>query len=66
MNKYQQWWDSLSPQMREYLKNQPIWYDRDLYKAMAVGAVMGFLLGVMLGYAWAWQPALKTLSWVTG
>jgi len=66
MNKYQRWWDSLSPQMREYLKNQPIWYDRDLYKAMAVGAVMGFLVGVLLGYEWAWQPAIKTLAPLVG
>jgi hypothetical protein len=47
MGKYQQWWDSLSPQMQQYLRSQPIWHDRDLYKAMAVGVVIGFILGLL-------------------
>lgn len=45
MNKWDQWWDGLSPQMREYLNSQPVWHDRDLYKALAVGIIIGFTLG---------------------
>ena len=49
MGKYQKWWDSLSPQMQSYLEAQPIWHDRDLYKALAVGLIIGFALGCMTG-----------------
>lgn len=48
MSKYQAWWDSLSPQMQEYLKKQPVWHDRDLYKAFAFGLLFGILIGVAL------------------
>lgn len=48
MNKYQQWWDSLSPQMQTYLKAQPVWHDRDLYKSLLTGIVIGFVLGVVI------------------
>ena len=47
MGKYQAWWDSLSPQMQQYLKNQPVWHDRDLFKAALVGACIGFIIGLM-------------------
>ncbi len=47
MNKYQEWWDSLSPQMQDYLKAQPVWHDRDLFKAVLYGAVIGFLIGLL-------------------
>lgn len=59
MNKYKDWWDSLSPQTQEYLKRQPIWHDRDLYKAAIIGSIIGFLIGVIVGYEWAWQPAVQ-------
>jgi hypothetical protein len=49
-NKWEAWWDSLSPQMKTYLQNQPVWHDRDLYKAMAWGGLLGFLLGLVVGY----------------
>lgn len=48
MNKYQAWWDSLSPQMQEYLKRQPVWHDRDLYKAFAFGIFFGILIGLCM------------------
>ena len=48
MGKYQAWWESLTPQMQEYLKAQPVWHDRDLYKAMAIGVIIGFVLGAII------------------
>ncbi len=48
MSKYQAWWDSLSPQMQEYLKRQPIWHDRDLYKAFGTGIVIGMVIGLCM------------------
>jgi hypothetical protein len=46
MGKWESWFDSLSPHTQEYLKNQPLWHDRDLFKALAVGLVLGFLIGL--------------------
>lgn len=47
-NKWEAWWNSLSPQMQTYLKAQPVWHDRDLYKAFAFGIMIGILVGVIL------------------
>ncbi len=47
-SKYQAWWDSLSPQMQEYLKKQPVWHDKDLYKAFAIGIVVGVVVGLCM------------------
>jgi hypothetical protein len=48
MNKWDAWWNSLSPTTQEYLKAQPLWHDIDLAKAFAVGALIGFVIGVIL------------------
>ena len=45
MNKWDAWWDSLSPSTREYLKTQAVWHDSDMFKAAAFGAVIGFVFG---------------------
>lgn len=66
MNKWDAWWDSLSPQMQEYLKKQPIWHDKDLYKAMAIAGVIGFVVGVIVGYEWAWRPVVQTFKPLIG
>jgi ElaB/YqjD/DUF883 family membrane-anchored ribosome-binding protein len=66
MNKYEKWWNSLSPQTQEYLKRQPIWHDKDLYKAMAIGAVIGFVVGLLVGFEWAWRPAVQTFRPLVG
>ena len=48
MSKWTEWYDSLSPSTKEYLKNQPIWHDSDLLKAGLFGAVIGIIIGVIL------------------
>jgi hypothetical protein len=45
MNKWTQWYDSLSPSTREYLQDRAIWTDRDLAKF----AVIAFLAGIVVG-----------------
>jgi hypothetical protein len=45
MNKWESWWDSLSPSTQAYLKTQPLWHDVDLFKAFALGALIGFFIG---------------------
>lgn len=66
MTKYDRWWDSLTPQMQEYLKKQPIWHDQDLYKALGVGIVIGFVAGVIIGFEWGWQPVIQTFRPLIG
>lgn len=46
-SKWQVWWDALPEQHKVYLSSQPLWYDKDLYKAMAWGVLLGFLFGLM-------------------
>lgn len=45
MNKWTQWYDSLSPATQEYLRGRAIWTDRDLAKF----AMLAFVLGVIVG-----------------
>jgi hypothetical protein len=48
MNKWQQWYDSLSPSTKEYLKTQAIWTDLDLAKWTGFAFVIGLILGYIL------------------
>ena len=45
-SKYQDWYDSLPESTKIYLKNQPLWYDRDMFKAFCVGVLCGILIGL--------------------
>jgi len=47
-NKWEVWWDSLSPQMQTYLKNRPVWHDKDMFKAFAWGIFFGVLIGLCM------------------
>ena len=55
-SKYQDWWDTLPEHTKEYLKKQPLWHDKDLYKFGAGAAIIGFVIGVLMGYEWAFKP----------
>ena len=48
MNKWDTWWDSLSPSTKEYLKTQPLWHDIDLAKALELGLAIGFFMGWLM------------------
>jgi hypothetical protein len=48
MSKYQQWYDSLPEHTKTYLKSQPLWHDRDLYKAFAFGTIFGIIIGLCI------------------
>jgi len=48
MGNYQDWWNELHPHTKEYLKNQPIWHDRDLYKFCTITFIAGLIIGAIL------------------
>jgi hypothetical protein len=48
MSKWNTWYDNLPEHTKQYLKSQPIWHDIDMWKAGILGAVVGFILGVIL------------------
>lgn len=66
MNKYDTWYNNLPDHTKEWLKKQPIWHDKDLYKALAIGAVVGFVVGLIVGYEWAWRPVVQTFRPLIG
>ena len=58
MKQSQTWWESLSPQMQEYLKKQPVWHDSDMWRAG--------LIGVVVGFEWAWRPVVENFRPLIG
>jgi hypothetical protein len=66
MSKYDTWWNSLPENTKTYLKKQPIWHDRDLYRVAMIGASVGFVLGVVVGFQWAWEPVVTTVRYMVG
>jgi hypothetical protein len=47
MNKWTQWYDSLSPGTKEYLQGQAIWTDRDLVKFACIAFLTGITVGII-------------------
>jgi len=45
-NKWEAWYDSLPASTKEYLSKQPVWHDRDMFKALTVGFVIGLVVGI--------------------
>jgi len=48
MSKWDTWYDSLPAHTKAYLKNQPLWYDIDMFKAFVVGIFVGTLIGLAI------------------
>jgi len=45
-DKWQSWWDSLTPSTQEYLRNQPIWKHDELVGAVVAAFIVGLLIGL--------------------
>lgn len=45
MGKWQKWYNSLPEHTKEYLKNQPVWHDKDVAFFCSVAMVVGFFFG---------------------
>ena len=43
-----------------------IWYDSDMIKAGLYGVAIGFVVGVITGYEWAWQPVVNAFRPLIG
>lgn len=43
-----------------------IWNDFDIVKAVLYGIAIGFIAGVVIGYAWALQPVVNTFKPLIG
>jgi hypothetical protein len=43
-----------------------IWNDRDLIKVGLIGTAIGLVVGIAIGYEWAWQPVVKTFKPLIG
>jgi hypothetical protein len=43
-----------------------IWNDRDIIKALAIGAVSGFVVGLVVGFEWAWKPVVNVFKPLIG
>jgi hypothetical protein len=48
MSKFQAWYDSLPEHTKTYLKNQPVWHDRDIAKALFLGMAIGLVIGAIV------------------
>ena len=46
MSKFQAWYDSLPENTKQYLKRQPVWHDKDMWKAGLLGLSIGLILGL--------------------
>lgn len=46
MSKWDDWYDNLSPQTKEYLKHQPIWKDSEMVGAVVAAFAVGLLIGL--------------------
>jgi hypothetical protein len=60
------WWDRLDTKSKDYLKKQPLWHDRDLYKALATGILIGLIVGIIVGYELGFTPASQTTTYLKG
>ena len=48
MNKWEQWYEGLPESTKTYLKAQPVWHDRDMWKAGMFGVLVGIIIGAIL------------------
>jgi hypothetical protein len=66
-NKWQTWYDTQPQHIKNWIDQpRPAWYDRDMWKAGLYGVAIGFIVGVVVGYEWAWQPVVNTFRPLIG
>ena len=48
-SEFQKWFESQPKHTQIWMKNQPIWHDKDLFYFLALGIGIGFVIGLLLG-----------------
>ena len=60
------WYNNLPEHTKTYLESQPIYHGRDILKASLWGVVIGFIIGVLVGFEWAYQPVVTVIRPLVG
>ena len=47
-SKWEKWYAGLPEHTKVWLKSQPVWHDSDMFKAFAVGILVGLIIGAIL------------------
>jgi len=42
------WYKNLNETTKHWIDNQPLWHDGDLFKALFVGVIIGFMVGIIV------------------
>jgi nitrate reductase gamma subunit len=60
------WYNNLPEHTKTYLESQPIYYGSDIFKASIWGVVIGFIIGLLVGFEWAYQPVITVFRPLVG
>lgn len=52
--------------VNHYNRSEQIWTDRDLAKFSAIAAVIGFIVGIVVRFEWAWKPVFDCFRPLAG
>ncbi len=66
MSKLDDWYNGLDPNTKKYLKSQPIYYGKDILKSSLIGAAVGFIVGIIVGFEWAYKPIVTAVKPLIG
>lgn len=55
------WYDNLPEHTKTYLESQPIYYGRDILKSSLIGAGIGLIVGILIGFELAYQPVVTAI-----
>jgi hypothetical protein len=66
VSKLNDWYENLDPKTKQYLESQPIYYGKDILKSSLIGAAVGFVVGVIVGFEWAYKPIVAAVKPLIG
>jgi hypothetical protein len=47
--KWEEWYDSQPDHIKRWMdQDNPIWYDKDMYKAFGTGIIIGIVIGLCM------------------
>lgn len=57
LNKLKSMWKKNT--VNPYSRSEQIWTDKDLVKFSIIAAGIGFVIGIAVGFEWAWRPVVN-------